>query len=78
MKTTLRDFPTKPYVHDYQVWEASFEKEVREKLVIAEKNSKQWRKRFKESKTPQKDAWYEDAAEEWDLLAYQLKEILGE
>ena len=32
MKTTLRDFPTKPYVHDYQVWKANFEKELRDSL----------------------------------------------
>ena len=32
MKFNLKNFPLKPYVHDYQVWKENFEKELRERL----------------------------------------------
>jgi len=37
MKYNLKNFPLKPYVHDYQVWKENFEKELRQRIAEAEK-----------------------------------------
>ena len=80
MKTNLKNRPQSPeeYYRLTEKWFEDFEKELREKLAIAERNAKRWRENFKRSTTKEKDAWYKEAAEEWDLLASQLNEILGE
>lgn len=55
-----------------------FQKELKDKIANAFKNAETWQQRFRKSKTKQQDAWYETASEEWQIIAHELSEILGD
>jgi len=63
MKFNLKNFPLKPYVHDYQVWKENFEKELQERLATLER---------------MQETIHDGMSKERLLLITNIKEILGE
>lgn len=74
MKFNLKNFPKTAEGEnrdDADLWAEGFEKELREKIIYAEKSLKAWR-------GEKKHRIDEEIAREWDGIIIAIKHILGE